>query len=221
MDHAVPPQDYAYLVIDRGPADRVTFPDGRIELHPPGSGDALVADWNAKPSEPSAVADGPEPTDAEIDAQHDELVAAWREETERALAALERETSSLGNPASRRASYIRRHPEPTRAEAVNALVRLRRGGAPAPRRKARSELVEHCWWAGLQSARTQYTMPVHEPGAVPRAMVAGLLSELSTDRWTVRDVQEDRIVVHRDGVSSALCVGLNVLLSRPGDEERG
>ena len=209
---------FSYLIIDQRPADLVTFPDGATELHPAGSGAGVVETFNAARAaeaerEPGPAAPAGAPGEDEIQAMLDELTSAW----EAALAALERETSPFGNPESRRAAFLRRTPKPTREDAE---ARLGRGSAPRPRRRsplssAGTELIAGCWWAGLDADDGGFERPVDGPGPLPRKAVTQLLSRLSGEGWDVRHVSEERAAIHGHDQSRAVCVAMNVMLSRP------
>lgn len=210
-------QTFTYLLIDQRPADVVSFPDGTVEMHPAGSGIGVAADWNVAqeaPGEPVAEAPPVEPGEDEIQAALDDLTATW----EAALAELERESSSFGSPESRRAAFLRRSPRPTRDHAVAKL----RVPASRPRRRvvddrslAQSQTVDDCWWATLDTDLGGFDKPVDVGGPVPRRTIAKLLSQLSQEGWDVRHVSEERAAVHGREESKAVCVSVNVMLSRP------
>jgi hypothetical protein len=213
---------FGYLIIDQRPADLVTFPDGAVELHPSGGGAGVAAEWNAAraaevESEPVPVEPAAEPDEDEIQATLEELNTAW----EAALADLERESSTFGNPAGRRAAFLRRTPKPTREDALEKL----RTPSPRPRRRAagarnsaRTEPVDACWWATLEADAAGFDGPVQGPGPLPRKAIAQLLGRLSQKGWDVRHVSEERAAVHGREQSTAVCVGMNVMLSRPNDQ---
>jgi hypothetical protein len=81
--------------------------------------------------------------------------------------------------------------------------------------RARSESLEGCWWATLETEVDGFDRPVEVPGPVPRRTIAQLLSRLSQEGWDVRHVSEERVAVHRGEESQAVCVAVNVMLSRP------
>jgi hypothetical protein len=212
---------FGYLIIDQRPADLVTFPDGAAELHPSGMGASVAADWNAAraaevESEPVPVEQAAEPDEDEIQATLEELITAW----EAALADLDRDSSPFGNPAGRRAAFLRRTPKPTRED---ARAKLRTPG-PRPRRRAgaqnsaRTEPVDACWWATLEADAAGFDGPVQGPGPLPRKAIARLLGRLSEKGWDVRHVSEERAAVHGREQSRAVCVGMNVMLSRPNGQ---
>src|SRR4051794_21194982 len=105
---------FAYLVADQRPADVVSFPDGTEELHAPGQGVAAAASWTqphsvTREQDDPVGADQPstgEALDAHaVQSKLEELVAAWEAATRTALAEIERNSPSFGNPQAGRASY--------------------------------------------------------------------------------------------------------------------
>jgi hypothetical protein len=66
----------------------------------------------------------------------------------------------------------------------------------------------------MESESGGFDSPVHGPGPLPRKAIAQLLSRLSEEGWDVRHVSEERAVVHHRDESTAVCIGMNLMLGR-------
>lgn len=232
---------FAFLVIERGPGDLVAFPDGKREAHPPGGGEAAARRWNAehvdvlldeRQREALREAERRERRDEMrrealaaseegVRVEYEARLAKWQRDQEDELAELAKSsTAAFGSDEGRRRSYELRNPKPT-LDGVRDELYPSEASPDAPAAQALREdfperatfsTVQDFWWARLLGVPNGDTRLLGPPGVLPRAAIAKLLGELADQGWEVVHVSEERVVAHGVEMSSATCVGMNVML---------
>ena len=222
-----------WVVVERQPAEVVSYPDGRVEIVSSGRGGVVADAWNARSgaaSEEDAElrlreleerrAAARLPSDEELQRVVDQRHAAWEREMTEELAKLESGSmAGFGTPEGRRRSYMLRNPPPTLETVRDEKLRAAGVAEPVPVEadtppQATVEEEPDHWWGRLIGPIPDATRRLAGPGPLPRAEIASFLSELANDDWEVVHVSEDREVNHGDERSRATCVGLSIMVRR-------